>query len=132
MSTARAAIHGWTEEMRSAHLYRVIAESETATPREQLFRSLAAEAESQAAIWAASARTKGGAVPSSFTPDLRTRIVERLVRRYGPRAARAILAAMKVRGLSIYSHAQPGHPRPTSIEEMAKRHRGVATGGNLR
>jgi VIT1/CCC1 family predicted Fe2+/Mn2+ transporter len=39
---------------------------------------------------------------------------------------------MKVRGLSVYSHAHPGHPRPTSIEEMAKRHRGVATGGNLR
>jgi VIT1/CCC1 family predicted Fe2+/Mn2+ transporter len=132
MSTAQAAIHGWTEEMRSAHLYRVIAQTETGTPREQLFRSLAAEAESQAAIWAASARAKGAAVPVSFAPDLRTRIVERLVGRYGARATRSILAAMKVRGLSVYSHAHPGHPRPTSIEEMAKRHRGVATGGNLR
>jgi VIT1/CCC1 family predicted Fe2+/Mn2+ transporter len=43
-----------------------------------------------------------------------------------------VLAAMKVRGLSVYTHAQPGHPRPTSIEDMQARHRNVATGGNLR
>jgi len=39
---------------------------------------------------------------------------------------------MKVRGLSVYSHAAPGHPAPTSIEDMASRHRGMGTGGNLR
>lgn len=132
MSATQTAVNGWTEEMRSAHLYRVIARTEAGTPRERLFRNLAVEAENQAAIWAASAQRQGVAVPPVYTLDLRTRIVERLVRRYGPRATRSILAAMKVRGLSVYSHAQPGHPRPTSIEEMAKRHRGVATGGNLR
>ncbi len=62
----------------------------------------------------------------------RTRIVAGLVRRYGPRAMRGILAAMKVRGLSVYSHAAPGHPAPTSVEEVGKRHRGVGAGGNLR
>jgi VIT1/CCC1 family predicted Fe2+/Mn2+ transporter len=132
MATAQAALEGWTDEMRSAHLYRVIAAAEAGTPRERLFRSLAHEAESQAAIWAESARGQGAAVPAAFTPDARTRIVERIVRRYGPRATRAILAAMKVRGLSVYTHAQPGHPRPTSIEDMKRRHRGVASGGNLR
>jgi VIT1/CCC1 family predicted Fe2+/Mn2+ transporter len=130
--SAEAAIEGWREEMRSAHLYRVIAEAEAGTPRERLFRSLADEAETQAAIWARSARGQGAAVPGAFIPDVRTRVVERLVRRYGARATRGILAAMKVRGLSVYTHAQPGHPRPTSIEEMAQRHRGVAAGGNLR
>jgi vacuolar iron transporter family protein len=39
---------------------------------------------------------------------------------------------MKVRGLSVYSHAAPGHPAPTSIEDMASRHRGMGTSGNLR
>jgi len=34
----------------------------------------------------------------AFIPDLRTRLVSGLVRRYGPRAMRGILAAMKVRG----------------------------------
>src|SRR5207249_7336996 len=60
------------------------------------------------------------------------RLVAGLVRRYGPRAMRGILAAMKVRGLSGYSHAAPGHPAPTSADEVGKRHRGIAGGGNLR
>jgi len=63
---------------------------------------------------------------------LRTRLVAGLVRRHGPRAMRGILAAMKVRGLSVYSHAAPGHPAPTSADEVGKRHRGIAGGGNLR
>jgi VIT1/CCC1 family predicted Fe2+/Mn2+ transporter len=131
--SAQAALESWTEEMRSAHLYRVVAEAEAGTPRERLFRSLADEAERQAAIWGDSARRQGGAVPAAFLPDLRTRVVERLVRRYGPRTTRGILAAMKVRGLSVYGHAHPGHPRPTSIEDMKRRHRGVGgSGGNLR
>jgi VIT1/CCC1 family predicted Fe2+/Mn2+ transporter len=132
MAAADAALESWADEMRSAHLYRVIAAAERGTPRERLFASLATEAESQAAIWARSARAAGGAVPASFEPDARTRIVERLVRRYGPRAMRAVLAAMKVRGLSVYTHAQPGHPRPTSIADMKARHRNVGSGGNLR
>lgn len=130
--SAQAALESWTEEMRSAHLYGVIAEAEAGTPRERLFRSLANEAESQAAIWARLAREQGASAPAAFTPDVRTRLVERLVRRYGARKTRGILAAMKVRGLSVYTHAQPGHPRPTSIEDMKRRHRGVASGGNLR
>jgi VIT1/CCC1 family predicted Fe2+/Mn2+ transporter len=130
--SAQAALESWTEEMRSAHLYRVIAGAEAGTPRERLFRSLANEAESQAAIWARLAREQGASVPAGFTPDVRTRLVERLVRRYGARKTSGILAAMKVRGLSVYTHAQPGHPRPTSIEDMKRRHRGVASGGNLR
>src|SRR5207247_9966236 len=86
------------------------------------------EAEGQAAIWAKNA---GLASVPAFVPDLRTRIVAGLVRRYGPRAMRGILAAMKVRGLSVYSHAAPGHPAPTSADEVGKRHRRLAGGGNL-
>ncbi|OGA35683.1 MAG: hypothetical protein A3F75_07845 [Betaproteobacteria bacterium RIFCSPLOWO2_12_FULL_64_23] len=32
----------------------------------------------------------------------------------------------------MYSHAAPGHPLPTTLEEVGKRHRGVSGGGNLR
>ena len=120
---------GWQDEVRSAHLYRVIAEVERGTPRADLFLELAKEAETQAAIWAKKA---GLASVPAFVPDLRTRIVAGLVRRYGPRAMKSILAAMKVRGLSVYSHAAPGHPAPTSVEEIGKRHRSFGTGGNLR
>jgi VIT1/CCC1 family predicted Fe2+/Mn2+ transporter len=94
---------GWFDELRSAYLYRVIAEVERASPRSGLFLELAREAEGQAAIWAKKA---GLASLPAFVPDLRT--------------------------LSVYSHTAPGHPAPTSVEEIGQRHRGVGGGGNLR
>lgn len=132
MSDAPHALAGWREEMSAAWLYRTLAEVERGTPRERLFASLAREAESQAAIWAEAAKRGGATVPAAFAPSVRMRLVAALARRYGPRPVRGVLAAMKVRGLSVYSHAQPGHPAPTSIEEMASRHRGLGAGGNLR
>ena len=63
---------GWREERRSAYLYRVIADCERGTAREALFRSLAVEADGQAAIWA---RQSGGDPTRTYSPDLRTRIV---------------------------------------------------------
>lgn len=131
-ATSADALAGWADEMRSAYLYRIVADAERGTPREKLFRGLADEAESQAAIWAESARKQGAAVPPRYVPDARAKVVAALVRRHGPRSVRMVLAAMKVRGLSVYTHAQPGHPRPTSIEDMQARHRNVGTGGNLR
>ena len=103
---------GWLDEMRSAYLYRVIAEVEGGTPRSNLFLELAREAEGQAAIWA-----KNAGLPSvpDYRPDLRARLVAGLVRRHGPRAMRGILAAMKVRGLSVYSHAARDVARTCSI-----------------
>ena len=120
---------GWLDEMRSAYLYEVMAEVERGTPRADLFKGLAKEAEDQAALWAKSA---GGAKPTQYRPDLRTRVVAALARHYGPRAIRGILAAMKVRGLSVYSHAAPGHPAPTSVEDIGMRHRSFGGKGNLR
>lgn len=124
-------LSGWVEEKRSAYLYRVIAEVEKTSARGGLFRELAGEAESQARIWADLARKAGAALPE-YRPDVRTRIVANLVRRHGPRAMRAVLAAMKVRGLSIYTQPVLGHPRPMSAEETEARHRGVQSGANLR
>jgi len=123
------ANEGWLDEMRSAYLYRVLAEVERGTPRSSLFLELAREAEGQAAIWAKNA---GRASVPDYRPDMRARLVAALVRRHGPRPLRGILAAMKVRGLSIYSHAAPGHPTPVSREDIGSRHRGIGSGGNLR
>lgn len=128
MSDSEQSQEGWHEEKRSAYLYRVMADAEAGTPRAALFGGLAAEAENQAGIWA---RQTGAAVPK-YVPDLRARMVAALVRRYGPRPLRSVLVAMKVRGLSVYSHAAPGHPVPTTLEEVGKRHRGLSGGGNLR
>src|SRR5437773_1285175 len=124
----------WTEEQRSAYLYRACAEAETGTVRAERFRRLAGEAEAQAAIWRAQLTAKGHPAPAPFTPDTRTRLVAWLVARLGPRRLRGILAAMKVRGMAVYGTAsarEPGHVPPV-IGGLELRHRGLGGGGNLR
>lgn len=125
-------IEGWTEEKRSAYLYRAVATAEAGTARQALFRELAQEADRQAAIWAAKAREVGGTVPETFRPDTRARLVAALVGRLGVRPLRAVLSAMKVRGMSLYAHASHGHVVPQSVDQLEHRHHGVGGGGNLR
>jgi VIT1/CCC1 family predicted Fe2+/Mn2+ transporter len=55
-----------------------------------------------------------------------------LTRWLGPRAMRSALAAMKVRGMSVYTQVEPGHPVPDATGALERRHRGLASGGNLR
>lgn len=125
-------IESWVEERRSAYLYRAVAAAEAGTPRQALFNELSQEADRQASIWAGKAREAGGAVPESYRPDLRARLVAALVARLGVRPLRAILSAMKVRGMSLYAHASHGHITPQSVDQLEHRHRGVGGGGNLR
>jgi VIT1/CCC1 family predicted Fe2+/Mn2+ transporter len=132
-----SARESWKHEMESVFLYRVVAEAEPADDRRVLFKKLAGEAEAQAAIWAEEIRKAGGPPPDGYAPPVRTRIVAALVRRFGPRRMKGVLAAMKVRGMSIYSSspstAHPaGHPMPHSVDEIGRRHRGGIAGGNLR
>ena len=125
-------LKSWQEEKSSAHLYRVVAEQEAGTARQSLFRELAGEAEKQAQIWERKISAAGGEIPRGYRPDLRTRVVAALVRHLGPRPLRAVLAAMKVRGMSLYSGADPRHYVPESSSGMERRHRRLASGGNLR
>ena len=131
-----SARDSWGHEMESVFLYRVVAEVESSEERRTLFRKLAREAEAQAAIWTEEIRKTGGLAPEAYVPDARARIVAALVRRFGPRRMKGILAAMKVRGMSVYSttaHAHAnGHPMPRSVEDIGRRHRGGIAGGNLR
>lgn len=123
------ALESWREEKRSAYLYRIISDAESGTARQILFLELAQAAERQAQIWAEQARRGGVALPERYQPEPRVRLVAALVRRFGPRALRGVLAAMKVRGMSIYNPAD--HHIPTSLKEVGLRHRGMG-GGNLR
>ena len=120
----------WAEELRAAYLYRVVAQAEAGTPREKLFIELAGEAEGQAAIWADKARAAGATLPA-FVPDLRARVVAGLVRRHGPRRLRTVLAAMKVRGMSVYAANSLGQVMPHQLDDVGH-HRGLSGGGNLR
>ncbi|MFP5344405.1 MAG: VIT1/CCC1 transporter family protein [Gammaproteobacteria bacterium] len=123
----------WAEEMRSAYLYRVLAQVERDPVKSALFHKLAEAAEAQAHIWARQAREAATPVPAGFHPSPRVRLVARLLRWFGPRALRPVLAAAKVRGLSLYSAGySAGHPVPASLQDFGQRHRGVNSGGTLR
>ena len=133
-----SAQESWGHEMESVFLYRVVAEVEGSAERRALFTKLAGEAEGQAAIWAEEIRKTAGRVPDAYVPPARARIVAALVRRFGPRRMKGVLAAMKVRGMSIYSSSAHGggahaggHAMPISLDDIGRRHRGIA-GGNLR
>jgi VIT1/CCC1 family predicted Fe2+/Mn2+ transporter len=128
-----SARESWTHEMESAFLYGVIAAAETSPERSALFHKLGDEARAQAEIWAEEIRKAEGRSPDGYRPAARARVVAALVRSVGPRPLRGILAAMKVRGMSVYGAASPpGHPMPRGVEEIGRRHRGRLAGGNLR
>lgn len=128
------ALDSWTEEQRSAYLYRACADAESGTVRAELFRRLAGEAEAQAAIWRAQLTARGHPAPGPFVPDARTRLVANLVQWLGPKRLRNVLAAMKVRGMAVYGTAagDDGHPLPIAPAMLERHHRGLAGGGNLR
>jgi VIT1/CCC1 family predicted Fe2+/Mn2+ transporter len=123
---------GWAEEKRSAWLYREVARAESDGVRRALFNELAGEADKQAEMWQERAAVAGRSVPRHFEPDVRARLTAGLVHRFGPRAMRGVLAAMKVRGMAIYTKSAPGHFMSPTLEGGEHRHRGVESGGNLR
>lgn len=141
----------YDEEQRSAYLYRACARAEAGTVRAELFARLAGEAEAQAAIWRARITSRGLPAPPPFEPDVRARLVARLVGMLGPRRMRTVLAAMKVRGMAVYATSPgvppgpgagtgagprvspgAGHLLPEQAGATEPHHRSLAAGGNLR
>ncbi len=121
-------LDSWYHEKESAWLYRRVAECESDPLKSQLFRKLGEAAEDQARKWEALQPARR----FEFSPSMRARVVAALVTRIGPRGARHVLAAMKLRGLSVYTATSaPGHVMPTSVSQVGERHRSVS-GGNLR
>jgi VIT1/CCC1 family predicted Fe2+/Mn2+ transporter len=123
------AADSWYHEKESAWLYRAVAAAEPDPDCQALFLKLALAAEEQADCWQ---RANPGLV-GQFTPALRARVVAGLLRRFQPRRLRPVLAAMKLRGLSMYSGppAPTSHAIPTSAQEVGGRHNSVG-GNNLR
>lgn len=128
-------IDEWREERRSAWLYAALARHETEGRRRKLFESLHDTATHQAGIWAARLAREGQPPPEDFDPGARARLVAALVRRFGARRCLPALAALKVRGLSVYnaraSDLESGHMMPSSVEDFGGRH-GTRGGGTLR
>ncbi len=128
-----AHVDSWYHEKESAWLYGAVARAEPDARKRELFLKLAAAAEEQANHWQRGAPGATNTPPRIFRPSPRARIVASLVRIVGPRAMRTVLAAMKLRGLSIYASVPvgAGHAMPTSASEVGARHRS-SVGGNLR
>lgn len=122
------ALARWRSEKTAAFLSSAVAGSERDPGNAALFRQMEEAAEGQAAILAKDL----GEVPL-FEPSLRSRITAFLIRTFGPRAMRPVLSASKVRGVSVYgAKLEPeGHPWPTSVEDVGRRHKSYG-GGTLR
>jgi VIT1/CCC1 family predicted Fe2+/Mn2+ transporter len=121
----------WHEEQRSAYVYQALARFEPDPVKAGLFGKLAKEALTQSEFWLGEIEKAGRPAPK-FVPDWRARIVVRLTAWLGVRPMRTILAALKVRGLSVYNDDLAPHPRPTASSGAEHRHRGLGGGGNLR
>jgi VIT1/CCC1 family predicted Fe2+/Mn2+ transporter len=123
------AHESWLEEKQSAWLYRELASCEPDPRISELFGKLAKAADSQADRWQRESPT----TLLAFVPSMRARLTVRLARLLGPRRIRPMLAAMKIRGLSVYDSPRSlaGHLMPTSVAQVGARHKGYG-GGNLR
>lgn len=127
-----SALNSWKEEKRSAYLYRVMAACELDVKRKGLFLGLAAAADAQALIWEKQMAMADKNKLLRYQPDVRTRFVVWLIERLGTQRLRIILAAMKVRGMSIYSDVEPTNPLPPQAPHVETWHKSVGSGGNLR
>lgn len=125
------ALDNWKEEKRSAWLYRIVSDAEAGTPRQVLFLELARAADTQADLWAVELRKAGKPIPDKFLPDLRTRAVAWLIGWMGIAPMRSILAAMKVRGMSLYNAPLP-HAIPTRADQIDVGRHKAPGGGGLR
>jgi VIT1/CCC1 family predicted Fe2+/Mn2+ transporter len=127
-SVVEGADRRWREEKTAAYLTCAVADAESDPMKKRLFEKLAAESETQAEIIAKD--LPAGVV---FSPGMRARIIIALLSVFGPAQMKGVLAAVKVRGLSVYSgKMRPGmHAMPTTTEDIGARHRG-AGGGSLR
>jgi VIT1/CCC1 family predicted Fe2+/Mn2+ transporter len=122
----------WHGEKQSAWIYRGVAECEKDATKARMFEALAKAAEEQAEILHGDIR--GSDAPSPvFKCSLRARVVLFLTRWLGPRRTLALLAALKVRGLSVYSSpAAGGHAMPISTRDLGARHKRAGGGVNVR
>lgn len=125
-------IDSWQEEQQSAFLYRVIADCEPQPTLRTLFVKLAEAAESQSLYWQRLVVAGGGKLPARFRPSLRARLAARLVRWLGPQRLLPMLAAMKVRGLSVYTRNPAGDHDAPAAGRPESRHRRLAGGGSFR
>jgi hypothetical protein len=114
-----SSVESWYEEKQSAWAYRELAQCEPDARIAELFRALAAAADFQADKWRANASATDF---PAFKPSTRARLTIALARTLGPRRVRHMLAAMKIRGLSVYDSQRSlaGHLMPTRFRTSVR------------
>lgn len=122
----------WLAEKESAMIYEALAAKEKDAAFSAMFAKLARSAHGQARVWAKKIEIEGGLVPKEAKPSVRVRLILTLVRLLGAKPLRTVLAAAKVRGLSVYTKALPNHAFPARLEDVGRRHTGSTFGGNFR
>ena len=111
MGDTASLLDSWESEVQAAWLYLVLAEVESGENK-RLFEALSADALEQSKAWVKAIEEAGGAPPGPYEAPFRVRLVGTLIRRIGPRSLLPALAALKVRGLSVYRAA------PSSLEVL--------------
>ena len=111
MAETASLLDSWESEVQAAWLYLVLAEVETGENK-RLFKALSADALEQSKAWVKAIEEAGGPAPGPYEAPFRVRLVGTLIRRIGPRSLLPALAALKVRGLSVYRAA------PSSLEVL--------------
>lgn len=111
----------WREEKRSAYLYAIMAANEQNILHKKLFLDLRGAAEKQAQLWETKISEARLSPPPAYAPDIRTRIVSWLVKLLGSERLHSMLSAMKIRGMSVFTHYHQEH-----------KHTSLGTTNNLR
>ena len=90
------------DELDGAALYAALAESESDSLRSDLFKQLSQAELTHADVWRKKLR-RAGVEPESFRPSLRTRILARLARHFGPAFVLPTIAATEFADRNKYA-----------------------------
>jgi VIT1/CCC1 family predicted Fe2+/Mn2+ transporter len=99
----------WQEEARSAYLYGVLANCEANVLHRKLFKDLQQAALKQAGMWEQKMTQQNLSLPLPYKPDFRTSLVAKLATWFGAERIHFILASMKIRGMSVFTHYHSEH-----------------------
>jgi VIT1/CCC1 family predicted Fe2+/Mn2+ transporter len=94
-------VHHWQDEADAAYLYRVLADAESDTAKQDIYRRLAAVEDRHLEIWAA-LLAQNGRSPGAHHPTARTRLLAFLGRRFGPGFLLPMLLAEEGREVKAY------------------------------
>tara|TARA_R110000868_G_scaffold330538_1_gene591501 strand:- start:876 stop:1874 length:999 start_codon:yes stop_codon:yes gene_type:complete len=111
----------WREEKSSAYLYGVLAKYENNLLHRKLFHDLQSAAEKQAGMWEAKMKLANIPLPPPYKPSFRSKLIGKLAQWFGAERIHTILAAMKIRGMAVFTSYHSEH-----------QHTGLNASSNLR